>query len=110
MLAGSGSGRNGRGLGRNGTQPSDQSPGRTRPLAGRFLCAAGRRRAADGAGDWCARNRLGEVPLDRPVHFQEVLATVYHHLGVDPDATTLPDLNGRPRYLVDDCRPIPELL
>ncbi len=55
-------------------------------------------------------NRLGEVPLDRPVHFQEVLATIYHHLGIDVATTTVPDLNGRPRYLVDDYRPITELL
>jgi Protein of unknown function (DUF1501) len=55
-------------------------------------------------------NHLGEVPLDRPVHFQEVLATIYHHLGIDVEQTTVPDLNGRPRYLVEDHRPIAELL
>jgi hypothetical protein len=55
-------------------------------------------------------NHLGEAPLDRPVHFQEVLATIYHHLGIDVERTTLADLNGRPRYLVDDYRPIAELL
>jgi hypothetical protein len=57
-----------------------------------------------------ATNRLAEVPLDRPVHFQEVLATVYHHLGIDVERTTVLDLNGRPRYLVDEHRPIAELL
>jgi hypothetical protein len=55
-------------------------------------------------------NHLAEMPLDRPVHFQEVLATIYHHLGIDVDATTLPDLNGRPHYLVDGHQPIAELL
>ncbi len=46
-------------------------------------------------------NRLGEHAKDRPVHFQEVLATLYHTLGVDTNATTFPDFNGRPQYLID---------
>ena len=55
-------------------------------------------------------NHLAEMPADRPVHFQEVLATIYHHLGIDVDTTTVPDLNGRPHYLVDGHRPLAELL
>ena len=35
-------------------------------------------------------NRLGEVPKDRPVTFQNVFATLYHNLGIDP-ATTFAD-------------------
>jgi hypothetical protein len=38
-----------------------------------------------------------------------VLATLYHVLGVDP-ATTLPDHTGRPVYLLDDRRPVEELV
>jgi uncharacterized protein (DUF1501 family) len=56
-----------------------------------------------------ATNRLGEAPADRPVHFQEVFATLYRHLGIDP-ATTITDLGGRPQYLIDIPRPIGELL
>ncbi|HCU86912.1 MAG TPA: DUF1501 domain-containing protein, partial [Verrucomicrobiales bacterium] len=37
---------------------------------------------------------------DRPVHFQEVFATLYHNLGIDTATTTVDDLSGRPRYLV----------
>jgi len=55
-------------------------------------------------------NPLAEMPSDRPVHFREVLATIYHHLGIDLERTTVTDLNGRPRYLVEDHRPIAELL
>ena len=56
-------------------------------------------------------NRLGEYPVDRPVHFQEVLATAYHNLGVDPATTTVSDLSGRPHYLVDPgYLPISELI
>jgi uncharacterized protein (DUF1501 family) len=58
-----------------------------------------------------ATNRLGEEPKDRPVHFGEVFATLYHNLGIDPHRTTLPDLAGRPQYLVDeDHQPIRELI
>ena len=47
---------------------------------------------------------------DRPVHFQEVFATLYHNLGLDPRTRTVTDLTGRPHYLVDDpYGPMPEL-
>jgi hypothetical protein len=39
---------------------------------------------------------------DRPVHFQEVFATLYSNLGLDPRTCTVTDLSGRPHYLVDD--------
>lgn len=55
-------------------------------------------------------DRLGEDALDRPVHMQEVFATVYHNLGIDVDNTTIPDNSGRPQYLVDHHKPIAELI
>ncbi len=55
-------------------------------------------------------NRLGEMAKDRPIHFQEVFATLYHKLGIDPRYTTLTDPNGRPQYLVDQREPIKELI
>jgi hypothetical protein len=55
-------------------------------------------------------NRLGEVPIERPVHLQEVFATIYHHLGIDVKRTTIMDQSGRPQYLVDKPLPITELL
>jgi hypothetical protein len=58
-----------------------------------------------------ATNRLGEYAKDRPVHFQEVLATLYHNMGIDPNRATVTDLAGRPHYLVDENRqPLPELV
>ena len=56
-----------------------------------------------------ATNRLGEAPVHRPVHVQEVFATLYRHLGIDP-TTTLVDFAGRPQYLVDHHPAISELL
>ena len=58
-----------------------------------------------------ATDRLGGEPVERPVKFGEVFATLYHNLGIDTSAVTLNDLNGRPQYLVEDqCRPLPELM
>ncbi len=47
---------------------------------------------------------------DRPVHFQEVIATLYNRLGIDADRITLSDLAGRPQYLIDGRQPIRELI
>jgi hypothetical protein len=57
-----------------------------------------------------ATNRLGEYATERPVHLQEVLATVYHNLGINPMHTTLTDPTGRPQYLLDHREPIRELV
>jgi uncharacterized protein (DUF1501 family) len=57
-----------------------------------------------------ATNRLGEQPKDRPVHLQDVFATLYQHMGIDPKYTTLVDNNGRPQYLVDHNSGVRELL
>ncbi|MFN0052826.1 MAG: DUF1501 domain-containing protein [Planctomycetales bacterium] len=57
-----------------------------------------------------ATNHLGEVAVQRPVHYQEVLATLYHNLGLDVEQATVRDLNGRPRHLIDGHAPIRELL
>ena len=40
---------------------------------------------------------------------QNVLATLYHVLGIDP-LTTLPDHQGRPIYLLDDREKVAELV
>ena len=47
---------------------------------------------------------------DRPVHLQEVFATLYHNLGIDVEHTQLMDTAGRPQYLVDMRKPIAELV
>jgi hypothetical protein len=57
-----------------------------------------------------ATNRLGEFATKRPVSVQEIIATLYHNLGVDPMSTTLVDPTGRPQYLLDHRKPLPELV
>jgi hypothetical protein len=48
-----------------------------------------------------ATDRLAGEAVDRPVKFQEVFATLYHNLGIDVTQATIPDLSGRPQYLVE---------
>ena len=53
--------------------------------------------------------RLGEHAQTRPVHVQEIFATLYKNLGVDTRNTTLRDPTGRPQYLTK-MDPIHELV
>jgi hypothetical protein len=62
------------------------------------LLAGGGRRTGQALG---ATTRLGEYAKDRPVHFREVFATLYHNLGINPATTTITDPTGRPQHLVD---------
>ena len=56
-------------------------------------------------------DRTGGAAKDRPVTFQEVYATLYHNLGIDVNQATIPDLQGRPQYLVEaGVQPIRELV
>jgi hypothetical protein len=56
------------------------------------LLAGGGMRTGQAIG---ATNRLGEYAKDRPVPLQEIIATIYHNLGIDPNTTTLRDPTGR---------------
>jgi hypothetical protein len=58
-----------------------------------------------------ATNRLGEYATERPVHFQEVFATLYHNLGLNLRTTREFDLRGRPQHPVDQgMEPLPEVI
>jgi hypothetical protein len=58
-----------------------------------------------------ATDRLGGEASERPVQFGEVFATLYQNLGIDISKVTIPDLSGRPQYLVEaGCQPMPELV
>jgi uncharacterized protein (DUF1501 family) len=54
-------------------------------------------------------DRTAAAPTSTPYTPQNVLATLYHVLGIDP-ATTLPDHTGRPIHLLDERDPIGELI
>ena len=74
------------------------------PQVGCAMLAGGGMRTGQVIG---ATNRLGEYAKDRPVHFQEVFATLYHRMGLDVSSATVTDLTGRPRYLVDTTQYLP---
>lgn len=58
-----------------------------------------------------ATNRLGEYATERPVTFAEILATLYHCIGVDLRQVREFDLRGRPQYPVDpEIAPMRELV
>lgn len=62
------------------------------------LMACGGMRTGQVIGE---TSKDGGEAKDRPVRFQEVFATLYHNLGIDPETTLLTDLNGRPRHVVE---------
>ena len=76
------------------------------PQVGGGLIAGGGFRTGQVIG---ATDRLGGEIADRPVHFGEVHATLYHFLGIDPEMK-LHDLSGRPQYILDRHKPLPELI
>lgn len=52
----------------------------------------------------------GEQPRDRPIHYQQMFATLYRHLGIDPARTRVFDPQNRPQSLVEHAELIPELV
>jgi Protein of unknown function (DUF1501) len=79
---------------------------RINPQAGRdhwpavscALLAGGGMRTGQVIG---ATDRQAGQARERPVHFQEVFATLYRNLGIDVNHATVTDHSGRPHYLVD---------
>jgi len=53
------------------------------------------------------RNR--EYPQTRPVHFHEILATLYHQLGIDPNLV-IHDRQERPIRILPEAEPVHELM
>ncbi len=76
------------------------------PPAMSALIAGGGLKMGQAIGSTSPR---GEVPKDRPYQVPQVLATIYHALGIDP-AKTFPNGSGRPMYILDDREPVAELL
>ena len=77
------------------------------PQVGGGILAGGGMRTGQVIG---ATDRLGGSVAERPVHFKEVLATLYLNLGIDPAAVKLHDFAGRPQYVIDHFDPLPEVL
>lgn len=56
-----------------------------------------------------ASNANGEVPSDRPIHPNDILAMIYQHLGINPKLHTVTP-EGRPIPLLPGGQPVAELL
>ena len=52
---------------------------------------------------------IGATIADRPLTAKDILATIYHLIGIDPHAT-LPDRLNRPTPLTHDGKVVPEML
>ena len=56
-----------------------------------------------------ATNSKAEYPAERPLHPQDLLATIYHHLGIN-HRHEFPDFSGRPIPVMPYGEPIRELV
>ena len=56
-----------------------------------------------------ATDKHGEQVVERRVRTGDFVATLYHHLGVDPTGISFNDLTGRPIPIFAEGAPIPEL-
>ncbi len=56
-----------------------------------------------------ATNSKSEYPTESPYTPQDLLATIYHHLGID-HKQTFDDFGGRPVHILSDAKPIAELI
>jgi Protein of unknown function (DUF1501) len=94
-------------LGEFGRTPHIELTGRSHwPQNGFVLFAGGGLRTGQVIGESDAK---GAHPKTRRLSCQNVLATCYHVLGIDPEQS-LNDLTGRPVPLLDDRAPISELV
>ncbi len=90
-----------------GTSTGVVQPGRDHwPAAWSMLVSGGGMRTGQVVG---STNALGESPRDRPLSPNDVWATVYRHLGIDPNQA-FPDLTGRPMPILPEGEPIRELI
>jgi uncharacterized protein (DUF1501 family) len=77
------------------------------PKVAMGLLAGGGMRGGQVIG---ATDRYAAEAVERPVHYQDVIATLYHNIGIDARSVTIDDNSGRPQYLVTNGRPISELI
>lgn len=70
-----------------------------------FLIAGGGVRGGSVFGE---SDRFGAYPKSSPIHPYDLISTIYHGLGIDPEIV-YPDTLNRPRRLVDFGRPVAEL-
>ncbi|MGL4550356.1 MAG: DUF1501 domain-containing protein [Gemmataceae bacterium] len=68
------------------------------PQVGPAILAGGGMKVGQVIGSTDAN---GGAAVSGAVRYQDVFATLYHNLGINPDTTTLNDASGRPQHLLD---------
>jgi hypothetical protein len=76
------------------------------PAVGMAMLAGGGMQTGQVIGQ---TDRRAAAAISRPVHYQDVFATLYHNLGINARATTVTDTTGRPQYLLERGEVLPEL-
>ncbi|MCB1091291.1 MAG: DUF1501 domain-containing protein [Verrucomicrobiae bacterium] len=77
------------------------------PKVGMALLAGGGMKTGQVIG---ATDPHAAEATERPVTYPEVIATLYHNLGVDPSSAQVMDSTGRPQYVAGGARPIREVI
>ena len=77
------------------------------PRVGPAMLAGGGMKTGQVIG---ATDRQAGVATERPVTYKDIFATLYHNLGINPFSTTIVDPSGRPQYLLDSGKRLPEVL
>jgi hypothetical protein len=77
------------------------------PRVGPAILAGGGMRTGQVIG---ATDRTASSAVSRPVHYKDVIATLFNRLGIDARNTTIIDPQGRPQYLLDEGEPMPEVV
>ena len=77
------------------------------PRVSMGLLAGGGMRAGQVIG---STDKHAAEATSRPVHYQDVIATLYHNLGIDTRSVTIEDSSGRPQYLVTNGKVIGEVV
>jgi hypothetical protein len=76
------------------------------PRVGPALLAGGGMNTGQVIG---STDRTASAAVSRPVHYKDIVATLYRNLGLDARQITVADPQGRPQYLLDDGKPLPEV-
>ncbi|MGE5193255.1 MAG: DUF1501 domain-containing protein [Deltaproteobacteria bacterium] len=77
------------------------------PNVGMALLAGGGLRTGQVIGQ---TDRTASAAVARPVHYKDVMATLYHNLGIDLADARLTDPTGRPQMLLDAGQPLREVI
>jgi hypothetical protein len=77
------------------------------PQVGFAMLAGGGMRTGQVIG---ATNNFGEYADERPVHYRDVFATLYHNLGINLETTAIVDQEGRPQFLMQGHEALHELI